>query len=143
MTSLDRFLTAVLRLAAGRTLLARYRLGLGLLYRKYTHIRRRIRSRHLPTTGFRDDLWKNGQEGEMYRHLYFHMGCYLLGPPGWLVSWFIGLTDIRQAASGRKESETEVRDNIAGRECGRILVAYMGRRIEEKTARDRLRRVLS
>ena len=79
----------------------------------------------------------------MYRHLYFHLACYLLGPTGWLVSWFIGLIDIRQAAKGRKESETEVRNNVAGRECGRILTFYMKGKIDESTARKQLRRVLA
>jgi hypothetical protein len=143
MTSLDRFIDALFRIAKPRAFLSRYRLGIGLLARKFQHIRRRIKSRHLPTTGFRDDLVKDGQEGQMYRHLYFHLACYLLGPLGWLFSWFIGLTDIKQAASGRKESETEVRDNIAGRECGRVLTAYYKGRIDEETARRQVRRILS
>lgn len=143
MTSLDRFINVLLCLAKPGSIIARYRLGVGLLYRKFQHIRKRIKSRHLPTTGFHEDLVKGGQEGQMYRHLYFHLACHLLGPLGWLFSWFIGLTDIKQAASGRKESETEVRDNIAGRECGRILTAYMKERIDERTARAQLRRTLS
>ncbi|GHC54453.1 hypothetical protein [Roseibacillus persicicus] len=142
MTSLDRFINVVVKLAQPGSIVARYRLGVGLLYRKFQHIKKRIKSRHLPTDGFRDDLWKDGQEGQMYRHLYFHMACYLMGPLGWLLSWFIGLTDIKQASSGRLESASEVRDNIAGRECGRILTAYMMRRIDERTARAQLRRVL-
>lgn len=143
MTSLDRFIDALMRLSQPSSIVARYRLGIGLLIRKFQHIRKRIKSRHLPTTGFNEELVKNGQEGQMYRHLYFHLACYLLGPLGWLFSWLIGLTDIKQAASGRKESETEVRDNIAGRECGRILATYFKGRIDEKTARNQLRRVLS
>ncbi|MGJ8725146.1 MAG: hypothetical protein ACSHYB_11360 [Roseibacillus sp.] len=142
MTSLDRFINVVIHLASEDSLITRYRLGVGLLHRKFQHIRKRIKSRHLPTSGFRQDLVKDGQEGQMYRHLYFHLACYLLGPPGWLFSWFIGLTDIKQAASGRRESETEVRDNIAGRECGKILTLFIKGRIDEKTARNQLRRVL-
>lgn len=142
MTSLDRFIEALMRLAQTRTFIGRYRLGAGLLYRKFTQIQRRIQSDHLPTHGFREDLVKHGQAGEMYRHLYFHMACYLMGPPGWLFSWFIGLTDIKQAASGRQESETEVRDNLAGRECGRLITAYMKRQIDEQTTRKKLRELL-
>lgn len=143
MTSLDRFIDALFRITAPPSLLTRYRVGFGLLARKFQHLRRRIKSRHLPTSGFREDLFKDGQEGQMYRHLYFHLACYLLGPLGWLLSWFIGLTDIKQAASGRKESATEVRDNLAGRDCGRILLTYLKGRVDEKTARKQLRRVLS
>lgn len=142
MTSLDRFINVLMQLSQSRNLMGRFRLGIGLLHRKFQHIRKRIKSRHLPTTGFHKDLVKDGQDGQMYRHLYFHLACYLMGPLGWLFSWFIGLTDIKQAASGRKESETEVRDNIAGRECGKILTLYMKGRIDEKTARKQLRRVL-
>ena len=143
MTSLDRFINVVVHLAKPAPLLTRYRLGIGLLYRKSQQMRKRIKSRHLPTSGFHGDLVRDGQKGQMYRHLYFHLACYLLGPLGWLFSWFIGLTDIKQAASGRKESETEVRDNIAGRECGKILTLFMKGRIDEKTARNQLRRFRS
>lgn len=142
MTSLDRTINSLISLTRSGSFFRRYQLGIGLLYRKFQHIKKRIKSRHLPTTGFRQDLVQNGQEGQMYRHLYFHLACYLMGPLGWLFSWFIGLTDIKQAASGRKESETEVRDNIAGRECGRILNLFMKKKIDEKTARSQLRRVL-
>ena len=142
MTALDRFINIIVHIAKPGSIIARYRLGIGILYRKIQQMRKRIKSRHLPTSGFRNDLVKDGQQGQMYRHLYFHLACYLMGPPGWLVSWFIGLTDIKQAATGRKESQTEIRDNIAGRESGRILTLYMKRRIDEKTARNQLRRVL-
>ena len=143
MTSLDRFINVVVSLAKPGSIISRYQLGIGLLYHQYQKIRKRVNTRQLPTTGFRNDLVKDGQDGQMYRHLYFHIACYLMGPPGWLLSWFIGLTDIKQAASGRKESETEVRDNIAGRECGKILSLHMKERIDEKTARNQLRRVLA
>lgn len=142
MTSLDRFVRVLLTLAEPDSFAKRYRLGVGLLYRKFQHIKKRIKSRHLPTTGFKNDLVKDGQEGQMYRHLYFHLACYLLGPLGWLLSWFIGLTDLKQAASGRKESETEVRDNVAGRECGRIITLYMKGKIDKKRAQNQLHRVL-
>ena len=142
MTSLDRFTNTLIQLARPGSIFQRYRLGIGVLCRKIQHMRKRIKSRHLPTTGFKDELIKNGQEGQMYRHLYFHLACYLLGPLGWLASWFIGLTDLKQARSGRKESETEVRDNIAGRECGKILTLYMKSRIDEQTTRNQLHRVL-
>ena len=142
MTSLDRFINFMMRISEPGSFIARYRLGIGLLYQKFQKVRKRIESRHLPTSGFRNDLVKDGQNGQMYRHLHFHLACYLLGPLGRLLSWFIGLTDIKQAASGRKESATEIRDNIAGRECGSILTLYMKCRIDEKTARNQLRRVL-
>ena len=142
MTALDRFIDFVIRLTRPSPLLTRYRLGIGLLYHQFKKIRKRVNGRRLPTSGFKKSLFKDGQGGQIYRHLYFHLACYLMGPLGWLTSWFIGLTDIKQAASGRKESETEIRDNIAGRECGKILTLFMKDRIDEKTARNQLRRVL-
>ena len=143
MTSLDRFINTIIKLAEPGSIVKRYRLGIGLLSRIFQSTRKGIRSRHLPTVGFKDNLVKHGQKGEMYRHLYFHLACYLLGPMGWAVSWFIGLIDIQQAAKGRKESETEVRDNVAGRECGRILTFYMMGKVDEITARKQLKRVLA
>ena len=143
MTSLDRFINTILKLAEPGSIVKRYRLGIGLLSRIFQNTRKRIRSRHLPTVGFREDLVKYGQEGQMYRHIYFHLACYLLGPMGWLVSRFIGWIDIRQAANGRKESETEVRNNVAGRKCGRILTFYMKGKVDENTARKQLKRVLA
>ena len=142
MTSVDRFINAILCLAPIGSFVARYRLGLGLLYRQFKKIRKRAKTRHLPTSGFRDALVKGGQQGQVYRHLYVHMACYLLGPLGWFLSWLVGLIDIKQAASGRKESEAEVLDNIAGRDCGRILTLLIKGRIDKKTARNQLRRVL-
>ena len=79
----------------------------------------------------------------MYRHLYFHLAFYLLGPPGWLGSWAIGMIDILQAKKGRMESQTEVRDNIAGRECGRILQAYSKKKLPRAEAEERLRSLLA
>ena len=143
MTSLDRFINTMLKLAESGSIVKRYRLGIGLLSRIFQNTRKGMRSRHLPTVGFKKDLVKNGQEGQMYRHLYFHLACYLLGPMGRLVSRYIGWIDIRQAAKGRKESETEVRNNVAGRECGRILTLYMKGKVDETTARKQLTRVLA
>ena len=142
MTSLDRTINYLIAVTRSGSFIARYRLGIGLLYRKFQQIRKRINGRHLPTTGFHQDLVKDGQQGQMYRHLHFHLACYLIGPMGWLLSWVIGLIDIKQAASGRKESKTEIRDNIAGRECGRILTLFMKGKVDERTARNQLRRVL-
>ncbi len=141
-TSLDHFIDGIIRLTSNRSFPARYRLGLGILLRKFHKIRNRIKSDHLPTVGFREGLSKNGQGGEMYRHLYFHLACYLLGPLGWLLSWLAGLTDLKQAATGRAESETEVRDNLAGRECGRVLTSFMKGHLDEDSARRKLREIL-
>ena len=70
---------------------------------------------------FRRELVRYGQGADVYRHLLFHSGCQLLGPPGWILSWAADWLDRRQAARGRKESITEVVNNLAGREMGRLL----------------------
>lgn len=78
----------------------------------------------------------------MYRHLYIHLASYLLGPAGYLFSWAIGIIDIRQAKTGRSESLTEVQDNIAGRQCGKVLKAFSQEKISRVVAEKELRKIL-
>ncbi len=143
MTSLDRFLDTLIALVKPNSFRARYVLGTGILMRTFIKTRRRINSRTLPTSGFKESLISHGQKGQMYRHLYFHLACYLLGPLGMMLSWGIGLIDVKQAASGRKESETEIRDNLAGRECGVVLTQFFKGRLDEEDVRARLRSILA
>lgn len=143
MTPLDRFIRNILILVPQGSLIDRYRFGVGMLSRQAKRLKARTKAHKLPTKGFRKDLSANGQDGEMYRHLYFHLAFYLLGPPGWLGSWAIGMIDILQAKKGRTESQTEVRDNIAGRECGRILQAYSKKKLPRAEAEERLRALLA
>lgn len=143
MSSLDRFIDSLFRIARPEGMIARYRLGMGLLWRQVRRIRKRLPSEHLPTKGFRKSLWENGQGGEMYRHLHFHLACYLLGPLGRIFSWAVGLLDWKQARSGRSESLTEMVDNAAGRECGIALCRYLQGRTSEEEARARLRGILA
>jgi hypothetical protein len=142
MTALDRFIAGLFIISKPGNLFTRYRLGLGLIARQMHRMRKTIPCRNLPTSGFHHDLWQHGQKGQMYRHLYFHLGCVLLGPAGHLLSRAMDWLDRRQQKSGRLESATEVRDNIAGRECGRILKTYLRGKSDQATARRQLRRLL-
>jgi hypothetical protein len=54
--------------------------------------------------------------------LYFHIGCRFLGWPGMLASWLMHQRDVRQAATGRTESEVEIRDNVAAFSCVEVLL---------------------
>ena len=128
MTSLDRFINVVLRPYGAPRFFHRFPLSPGPwnhLTRQFHKIRQtRQNSRHLPTSGFRDDLFKNGQQGQMYRHLYVHHRLLSSGSTDRMASCLgsSGLTDIKQAASGRMESSNpRCVDNVAGRECGKIL----------------------
>lgn len=141
--ALDHFIASLLSLAEPGRLLGGSRLGLGFVVREGRRILDHRGSRGLPTSGFRRDLWQHGQAGEMYRHLRFHAGCILLGPIGQVLSWGIGLIDIRQQQSGRAESTTEVINNIAGRACGRILRDYLRGKIDGAEASRRLHELLA
>lgn len=143
MLPLDRFILALLRITPQGSFVARYRFGVGLVVRQIQRLRARIPCRNLPTEGFRADLYRHGQEGQMYRHLYIHLASYLLGPAGYLFSWAIGMIDIRQAKQGRAESQTEVLDNVAGRQCGRILKSFSRGKISRAAAEQALRKVLA
>jgi len=124
-------------------MIPRSRFAIGMLVRQVKKLKARTKAHKLPTRGFRKDLVANEQNGEMYRHLYFHLAFYLLGPLGWLGSWAIGMLDVRQASKGRAESQTEVRDNVAGRECGRILLAFSKNKISRAEAEKKLRTLLA
>lgn len=141
--ALDHFIPSLLSLTEPKSFLKGYRLGIGLLWREGKRIIDHKGSRQLPTSGFRKDLTANGQAGEMYRHLRFHAACILLGPLGRVLSWAIGLLDIKQRDSGRPESATEVLDNVAGRKCGSILREYLRGKIDHAEASRRLYKLLA
>ena len=142
MSPLDRTIAFLMRTVPQGSLWERYSYAVGMIVQQVRKVKAGIPARKLPTRGFRLELHANGQDGEMYRHLYVHIAAYLLGPMGWLFSWGIGLLDIRQRKQGRAESEAEVAGNVAGRECGRILTLFTKGKLDERTARSQLRRVL-
>src|SRR5262249_43815907 len=77
-------------------------------------------TRELPVDGIKKELVAHGQAGQLYRHLYFHIGCRFLGWPGKLASWLMHQVDVRQAATGRMESAVEIKDNLAAFACSKV-----------------------
>ena len=142
MRPVDRFIAFFLTALAPSTRWQRYHFGIGLLSRTVRKVKMRIQTRGLPTGGFKKELWSHQQNGEMYRHLYFHLACMLF-PGGSLISWAAALTDKRQVSKGRKESETEVLDNLAGRACGRILRKFHLKKISHDVCRSKMLKILS
>ncbi|MDP0489454.1 MAG: hypothetical protein Q7Q71_00210 [Verrucomicrobiota bacterium JB023] len=141
--ALDRFISGLVKIAKPGSLLSRYQLGFGLVYRQFKKLKARIKTVNLPVSGFREDLHAHGQGGEMFRHLYWHMGCSLMGWLGGAISWATHRMDVKQMESGRAESTSEVLDNLAGRACGRALRSYLKGKLNETQLRDELRRILS
>ena len=121
------------------------RLGTGmlLLRRAYEGSLSGEVTRELPVDGIKKQLVAHGQEGQLYRHLYFHIGCRFLGWPGMLASWLMRQHDIRQAASGRKESAAEVRGNLAALACAEVLLDRSQRRISRQDTKERLLEILA
>jgi len=76
-----------------------------------------------PIDGFKADLTNNGQGADVYRHILFTAGNVLRGL-WWGASAnavFIAY-DWQQAQRGRKESETELRDDYAGLDVGNAML---------------------
>ena len=117
------------------------RLGIGMFL-----LRRSLSgkaTRQLPVDGVKKELVAHGQAGQFYRHLYFHIGCRFLGWPGMLASWLMHQRDVRQAATGRTESEVEIRDNVAAFACVEVLLDRSRRKISRREAEKRLREILA
>jgi hypothetical protein len=92
----------------------------------------REETRKLPVDGIKEELVAHGQAGQVYRHLYFHIGCRFLGWPGTLASWLMHQVDMRQVATGRMESAIEIKDNLAAFACSEVLVDRSRRRISRR-----------
>jgi hypothetical protein len=121
----------------------RLRSGMALLRRAYEESLSGEATRELPVDGIKKQLLAYGQEGQFYRHLYFHIGCRFLGWPGMLASWFMHQFDVRQAAAGRRESEAEVSGNLAALACADVLLERTKRRISRRDTEERLREILA
>ena len=121
------------------------RLGMGmfLLRRMYEGYMSGEAARELPVDGIKKELVAHGQAGQVYRHLYFHIGCRFLGWPGMLASWFMHQWDVMQAATGRRESTVEIRDNVAAFACAEVLLDRSRRTISRREAAERLREILA
>jgi hypothetical protein len=92
--------------------------------------------RPLPVDGFKTELTNNGQGADVYKHIYGVAGAVLIGDSyaGFKgATGRMGLTgyqniqaqlkeDMDQAAHGRKESETELRDDYAAIAVGGAML---------------------
>lgn len=121
----------------------RLRTGMFLMRRAYEGSLSGKATRELPVDGIKKQLVAHGQEGQFYRHLYFHIGCRFLGWPGMLASWFAHQLDVRQAAAGRRESAAEARGNLAALACAEVLLDRSRRRISRRDTENRLREILA
>jgi hypothetical protein len=106
----------------------------------------------LTTDGFKNDLVKDGQGGDVYKHIYGHAGAMLIGNSGARLPIFgksgyqytdenlaldIDQRDHPEKYPGHSAAEaaTEVRDDYAARDIGRL----MGQRMHGNISRDDLR----
>ena len=116
----------------------RFLAGFDLVYNVWKRRAQMHNDDGLDISGFHPMLIANGQNGEAIRHLRLHSGCILLGPLGWPMTIAMDLIDQMQARSGRPESITECRDNVAGREIGHHLITAFAGKIDRDTLRQRL-----
>lgn len=83
-----------------------------------------------PISGFRENLTNNNQLADVYHHILFVAGNVMLGEPGQAANAAFIAVDAYQAyIRGRKESETELRDDRAGQRVGNAMLkaAHNGR----------------
>jgi hypothetical protein len=139
-TACDRLVGRLVSYGEPEGVLSRLGMGMFLLRRVYLSGEA---TRELPIDGVKKGLVAHGQAGQLYRHLYFHIGCRFLGWPGMLASWFMHQWDVRQAAMGRTESAVEVRDNVAAFACAQVLLNRSRRKISRREAAERLREILA
>jgi YD repeat-containing protein len=127
-------------------------MGREAAYGKYT--RGNQDSRPFPIDGFKTNLIDNGQGADVYKHIYGIAGGVLIGDfyviakdwpwprRGSLTGWQNVIAqvqdDLNAAQGGRKESETELRDDFAGIEVGRSMV----RANKDRTRPEVLQRTL-
>jgi hypothetical protein len=141
-TACDRLVGRLVRYGEPEGVCGRLGMGVFLLRRVFEGHLSGEATRGLPIDGIKKGLVAHGQAGELYRHLYFHIGCRFLGWPGVLASWVMHQVDVRQVGTGRLESAVEVKDNVAAFACGEILLDRSRRRISRREAAERLRDIL-
>ena len=139
-TTCDRLVRRLVSYGEPEGVCSRLGMGMFLVRRAYLSGEE---TRELPVDGIKEELVAHGQAGQLFRHLYFHMGCRFLGWPGMLASWLMHQVDVRQAATGRMESAVEIKDNLAAVACSEILLDRSRRRISRRQAAERLREILA
>lgn len=83
---------------------------------------RTYEKRQTPIDGFQDQFTDNTQGADVYHHILFTAGGELDTNWGPQTNGAFLATDKLQASRGRKESETEVRDDYAGIAVGRAML---------------------
>ena len=142
-TACDRLVGRLVSYGEPKGFCSRFGMGMFLLRRVYEGQLSGEATRELPVDGIKEELVAHGQAGELYRHLYFHIGCRFLGWPGMFASWLTHQIDVKQAAAGRMESVVEIKDNVAAFACTEVLLDRSRRRISRREAAERLREILS
>ena len=74
-----------------------------------------------PISGFKNELVNNGQGGDVYHHILYMAGSILTGNPFLVAA--LPISDATQVMRGRKESVTELRDDVAGIAAGKAMIA--------------------
>ncbi len=92
-------------------------------------------------SGFRDDLVDNGQGSQVIRHILGQAGGEIMGGLGKIVADNQAAENIEQAKT-RKESETEVRDDIAGVSVGKAIKEFLEGNISEDDLRKMLEDII-
>jgi hypothetical protein len=124
----EHFVDELVKLVSATGWKQRLRAAALLIATVKSHLDYGVRSRELDVSGFRQDLIKDGQRGEAIRHMQTHAALLLLGPIGWIPSWGLHMIDWLQSRKGRAESLTEMRDNKAGQQLGKLMVrAFKGK----------------
>jgi len=142
-TACERLVGRLVKYAEPGGIWSRLKTGVSLLRHAYEGSLSGKAQRELPVDGIKRQLVAHGQEGQFYRHLYFHIGCRFLGLPGILASRLMHHQDVRQAVSGRRESAAEVRGNLAAFACAMVLLDRSRRRISQLDAEEQLREILA
>jgi hypothetical protein len=142
-TACDRLVGRLVSYGEPEGICSRLGTGMFLLRRVYEGYLSGEATRALPVDGIKKGLVAHGQAGQLYRHLYFHIGCRFLGWPGTLASWLMHQVDVRQAATGRMESAVEIKDNVAAFACADVLLDRSRRKISRREATERLREILA
>jgi len=92
------------------------------------------------SNGFKETLTQYGQAGDVYRHILFFAGGTLTRAQPALS--YAQRTDRKQAESGRKESITELADDVAGRHVGSLMDQAFDKKRDPESLRDVLRQEL-
>lgn len=142
MNACERFVDELVKLVSGTGWRRRLRASAVLISTVRSSLSLGVRSRQLDVTGFRTELIENDQSGQAIRHLRLHAALILLGPLGWLPSWALHMIDWLQSRKGRAESLTEMRDNRAGQELGKLMIqAFKGRLTKEQLRGEMMQQI--